>query len=142
MQPKIAIYLILFIGLTSCNTSVDLVHTLAGADTMLIVFYHSQNQQTQDTITIHDKGLIKTMIRQISEKDTNNYKCAYDGKLIFQKARVKRHLMDMEFSISPDCRSVSFKWEGKLYFRELSQVGVGDMKAIRQYPSVYEAQGL
>lgn len=92
------------------------------ADEAEIQFYSKDSTDNNlSVIRITDADELKKIETFISEKESKQFKCGYDGTIRFKSNG--QILIDTEFNLQPDCRHIAFVLNNKVQFRELTEEG-------------------
>jgi hypothetical protein len=98
--------------LSSCSHSA-LSKKLSGSDSLVINFYAAGSDSIVKTVQATDDNAIHKMVDFMDKKSANEFKCGYDGNLIFFSKG--QPLLPVVFKYKePGCRHFSFELDGKL----------------------------
>ncbi|MDP9230172.1 MAG: hypothetical protein M3O67_05825 [Bacteroidota bacterium] len=98
--------------LASCNTSA-VYKKIADSDSLVIEFKDVRSNSIVKTVTTNTKVAINKIIDFVDRQASENYKCGYDGKLIFfSKGQAIQHIDFMKSDVN--CRHFSFLLNDKL----------------------------
>ncbi|MCU0444024.1 MAG: hypothetical protein MUE85_03840 [Microscillaceae bacterium] len=128
---------LIFLVLTACS-SINIRQLLAGTDTIEIIFYQPNRKIVADTIRLQEKAYIRELINSIGLTEQPTFKCGYQGKLRFLKARVRHTILEAEFNLQKDCAHLSFLHNQALHTRKIDQSGVEFLQMSRKYKEVIE----
>jgi hypothetical protein len=108
-------FLVLLAGMVvlySCKSSA-LKERLSVSDSLVVEFYHPNTDSIKRTVQTTQKHSIDRMIDFVDTKSTEQYKCGYDGNIIFFAKG--RPVLPMLFKFKEDsCRHFVFELDGKL----------------------------
>ncbi len=98
--------------LASCHTSA-VYKKIADSDSLVIEFKNVRSNSIVKTVTTNTKVAINKIIDFVDRQSSENYKCGYDGKLIFfSKGQAIQHIDFMKSNVN--CRHFSFLLNDKL----------------------------
>ena len=126
---RIAFFLSAFLFLFSCSSEKSPIQKeLAKADVIRVQFLQPGTQFVEAThIVLHNESEQLSFWRNaITDRNTEQTKCSTDGKIIFYEE--DKVLLETEFKLQEGCNNVSFVYQDKLYFRELSNEALAWLK--------------
>lgn len=104
--------IVLFL-LAACSGGSAVDKQLAASDSRVINFNEPQTNNIEKTMTTTESKAIKKLAGYVDGKKAEEYKCGYDGNLLFYKKGVV--LGDVAFNYSEDsCRHFIQSVDGKL----------------------------
>jgi len=104
---KIFLSLLVLTACISCGDSSAISKKLAGTDSLVITFNEPNSDVVRNMVNTTDKKAIRKVIRFMNGKNTAQYKCGYDGNMIFYEKGTQ--LMPVVFKFSGDsCRNFLF----------------------------------
>lgn len=112
MDMKIVAFLFTIVLLASCSGSVN-TSQLAGADSLVITFNGTNSDSIIKKVSTKEAKAIKKLSNFLDGKETEQFKCGYDGNLVFYKKGVQ--LLPVIFKYSEEgCRHFLFDSDGKV----------------------------
>jgi len=129
------LFMILSALLFSCNQSA-IDKKLSGSDSLVIHFNEPQTNTIKKTVTTVESNAINRLSEFVDAKQTELYKCGYDGNIIFFKKGEKR--MDISFQYSNDsCRHFIFDANGELKATKMSREAADFLKSLAEGRFIY-----
>ena len=113
--------LILFIifCVAACSGNTDVSGKLSGSDSLIINFYAPGSETVAETMTTTEEAAIRRLTEFISAKETELFKCGYDGNLLFFEKG--KPVSDVSFKFSNEaCRHFVLDIKGKLVATKMS----------------------
>lgn len=115
---KKILYVALFIlFLTGCGGGNPFDEVIENSTRIEISLY----SKGKVVLTIEDKEQIKAFAKYIMPKYTKEYKCGYDGKVVFDTPGKK---YEAEFNLSDDCKQIVCVIDDELISRKLTPEGL------------------
>jgi hypothetical protein len=113
--------LILFvIGIVFSNCKQSAVkQSFSSADSLVIHFKDEQAGTIIRTVQTAESKAINRMIDFIDSKETELFKCGYDGKMFFYKEDNKMQEVDFKYK-NDSCNHFAFKLNGKMMSTRIS----------------------
>jgi len=133
MKYLISIATIIF--LASCSGSV-ISKKLAASDSLVITFNYPNSDSIINTFSTTESKAIQKMIGFTDGKKTEQFKCGYDGNMIFfSKGEI---LLPVVFKYSEEgCRHFLFDLDNKVMSTEMSKEAVDFLKSLAEGKTWY-----
>jgi hypothetical protein len=109
---KFLILLASIVLLYSCKSSA-LKEKLSASDSLVVEFFHPGTDSITRTVQTTQQHAIKRMIKFVDAKETEQFKCGYDGNIIFFSKTQPILPMKFEYRID-SCRHFVFDLDGKV----------------------------
>ena len=104
---------------------------LSASDSLVINFNVPQTNNIEKTVTTTEKKAIKKLAGYVDGKSTENYKCGYDGTLMFYKQGVL--VNDVSFNYSGEgCRHFIMKVDDHLAATTMSNEAADFLKSLAE----------
>jgi hypothetical protein len=128
------LFILLFI-LASCQSSA-LSKKLKAADSLVITFNYPFTDSVEKTINTTEKKAINKLLQFVDGKETEKYKCGYDGTMIFY---IQGHaVLPVVFKYKQeDCRHFVFDEENKLRSTKMSNEAADFLKSLAEGKNHY-----
>ena len=111
-MPKLFSILFAAIIFFGCKTS-PVKQSFSSADSLVIHFKNEQEGTITKTVQTTESKAISRVIGFIDSKETEEYKCGYDGKMFFYSKG--QRIQEVDFKMNDDaCRHFSFLLGEKL----------------------------
>ena len=111
------LFFIVCVGACSGNSEVS--GKLSGSDSLIINFYVPGSEMVAETMTTTEEAAIRRLTEFISAKETEIYKCGYDGNLLFFEKG--KPVSDVSFKFSDEsCRHFVMDIKGQLVATKMS----------------------
>jgi hypothetical protein len=121
--------------LASCSGSGSANH-LSGADSLVINFNNKESNTITNTIHTTEAKAIKKIRQFVSGKQAEEYKCGYDGNILFYQAN--NLLGDFSFNYSGEgCRHFIQLIDGKLQSTAMSNEAADFLSSLAQGKNWY-----
>lgn len=113
----------------SCSGGSAASKQLSGSDSLVVNFLKSGTNEVVKSVATAETIAIKKVIRFVGGKETEQYKCGYDGVLMFYK---KGELIsDVAFNYSGEgCRHFLSTVEGELMATAMSNEAADFLKSL------------
>ena len=125
--------IILFIFLIffySCKQSA-IKQNFSTADSLVIHFKDEQAGAVTKTVQTTESNAMKRMIDFIDAKETEQFKCGYDGKMFFYHEGQK--IQEVDFKMKDEsCNHFSFLLNGKLMSTKINSEAVDFLDALEK----------
>ena len=109
---------------------------LSGSDSLVINFNTKGTNTIEKTVTTTEKNAIKKLARFIDGKTAPEYKCGYDGNMIFYKDG--KEAGDVSFNFSGEgCRHFIQLVDAKLQSTKMSDEAVDFLKSLSEGKNWY-----
>jgi len=132
MRTIIVLFVLLF---ASCNQSA-IKKQLSGADSIVIHFNDPQTNTIKKTVATAENNAINRLSEFVDAKDSELYKCGYDGNMIFYAKGEKK--MDISFQYTNDsCRHFIFDMNGELKASKMSNEAADFFKSLAEGKNQY-----
>jgi hypothetical protein len=104
---------------------------LSGSDSLVITFNEPNSDAVIKTVTTTENIAIKKVIDFIDTKPTEEFKCGYDGNLIFFSK--EKALLPIVFKYKEaNCRHFLFELDGKLVSTRISNEAADFLESLEQ----------
>ena len=128
----ITIVTILF---SSCKQS-DVRQSFSSADSLVIHFKDEQAAVVTKTVQTAESKAIGRMLDFIDTKETELFKCGYDGKMFFYNKGQK--IQEVDFKMKNDsCNHFAFLLKGNLMSTKMSGEAIDFLNALEQGLPIY-----
>jgi hypothetical protein len=126
---KVFFYAMLIL-LVSCSRSA-VGKKLAGCDSLVITFNAPNSDSILKEVSTTETKAISKLARFVDGKPGEQYKCGYDGNMIFFKAG--RQVMPVVFKYSEEgCRHFLFDLDNKVMSTQMSNEAVNFLKSLAE----------
>ena len=117
--------------LAACSGGSAVSKQLAGSDSLVINFNEPQTNNIEKTMTTTESKAIKKLAGYVDGKKAEEYKCGYDGNLVFYKDGIL--LGDVAFNYSGNgCRHFIQSVDGKLSSSIMSNEAADLLKSLAE----------
>ena len=117
--------------LAACSGGSAVSKQLAGSDSLVINFNEPQTNNIEKTMTTTESKAIKKLAGYVDGKKAEEYKCGYDGNLVFYKDGLL--LGDVAFNYSGNgCRHFIQSVDGKLSSSTMSNEAADLLKSLAE----------
>ena len=122
--------------LCSCNQSA-IKQSFSSADSLVIHFKDEQAGIVTKTVQTTESKAMGRMIEFIDTKETEQFKCGYDGKMFFYHKGQK--IQEVDFKMKNDsCNHFAFLLNGKLLSTKMNNEAVDFLDALEKgLPTYY-----
>jgi len=112
--------LVVLVSLASaCGGNQDVSGKLRGSDSLVINFYAPGSETVTESMTTTEEAAIRRLTEFISAKETEVFKCGYDGNLLFFEKG--KPVSDVSFKFSDEsCRHFVMDIKGQLVATKMS----------------------
>ena len=132
---KSYLLIILVILFCSCNQSA-IKQSFSSADSLVIHFKDEQAGVVTKTVQTAESKAINRMIEFIDAKETEQFKCGYDGKMFFYAKGQK--MQEVDFKMKNDsCNHFAFLMNGNLMSTKMSGEAIDFLNALEQGMPIY-----
>ena len=132
---KSYLLIILVILFCSCNQSA-IKQNFSSADSLVIHFKDEQAGVVTKTVQTAESKAINRMIEFIDAKETEQFKCGYDGKMFFYAKGQK--MQEVDFKMKNDsCNHFAFLMNGNLMSTKMSGEAIDFLNALEQGMPIY-----
>jgi len=120
----------------SCKQSA-IKQSFSSADSLVVHFKDEQSGTVTKTVQTAESKAIKRIIEFMDAKETELYKCGYDGKMFFYKKG--QQIQEVDFKMKNDsCNHFAFLLNGKLMSTKMSGEAVDFFDALEKgLPTYY-----
>ena len=119
----------------SCKQS-DVRQAFSSADSLVIHFKDEQAAVITKTVQTAESKAISRMIDFIDTKESELFKCGYDGKMFFYDKGQK--IQEVDFKMKNDsCNHFAFLLNGNLMSTKMSNEGIDFLNALEQGLPIY-----
>ena len=124
------IYVLLLSSICSCKQSA-IKQSFSSTDSLVIHFKDEQAGTVTKTVKTAESKAIDRMIDFIDAKETEGFKCGYDGKMFFYNKGQK--IQEVDFKMKNDsCNHFAFLINGKLISTKMSDEAIDFLNALEQ----------
>ena len=125
---RIATLYLVIILLSSCSRSAT-GKKLAGCDSLIITFNAPNSDSVINVVSTTETKAISKLARFVDGKPTEQYKCGYDGNMIFFKGG--RQVLPVVFKYSEEgCRHFLFDLDNKVMSCQMSNEAADFLKSL------------
>ena len=129
------LFFILLISFYSCKQSA-IKQSFSSADSLVIHFKDEQAGVVTKTVQTTESNAMNRMIEFIDAKETEQFKCGYDGKMFFYTKDQK--IQEVDFKMKNDsCIHFSFLLNGNLISTKMSGEAIDFLNALEQGMPIY-----
>jgi len=129
------IYILLIYCFCGCKQSA-IKQDFSSADSLVIHFKDEQAGVITKTVQTAESKAINRMIEFIDAKETEQFKCGYDGKMFFYSKGQK--LQEVDFKMKNDsCNHFAFLLNGKLMSTRMNNEAVDFLDALEKGMPTY-----
>lgn len=122
--------ILLICSVTACKQSA-VKQSFSSADSLVIHFKDEQAGTVTKTVQTTESNAMNRMIEFIDAKETEQFKCGYDGKMFFYKKGVQ--VQEVDFKMKNDsCNHFAFLLNGKLVNTKMSDEAVDFLDALEK----------
>src|SRR6187399_3641379 len=134
-MKSISIFIFLFFIFSSCKQSA-IKQSFSSADSLVIHFKDEQAAVVTKTVQTTESNAINRMIDFIDAKETEQFKCGYDGKMFFYQKGEK--IQEVDFKMKNDsCNHFAFLLNGNLMSTKMSGEAIDFLNALEQGMPTY-----
>jgi hypothetical protein len=134
-MKKILPVLIMIMVVTGCKQSA-IKQSFSSADSLVIHFKDEQAGVITKTVQTAESKAINRMIEFIDAKETEQFKCGYDGKMFFYTKGQK--IQEVDFKMKNDsCNHFAFLLNGNLMSTKMSGEAIDFLNALEQGMPTY-----
>jgi hypothetical protein len=127
---KPLIYILLLFVFSSCKQSA-IKQNFSSADSLVIHFKDEQAGVVTKTVQTAESKAINRMIEFIDAKETEQFKCGYDGKMFFYTKGQKTQEVDFKMK-NDSCNHFAFLLNGTLMSTKMSGEAIDFLNALEQ----------
>lgn len=122
--------ILLICSVAACKSSA-VKHSFSSADSLVIHFKDEQAGVVTKTVQTTESNAMNRMIEFIDAKETEQFKCGYDGKMFFYKKG--EQMQEVDFKMKNDsCNHFAFLLNGKLVNTKMSDEAVDFLDALEK----------
>jgi hypothetical protein len=135
-MKRILPILIMIVTVTGCKQSA-IKQNFSSADSLVIHFKDEQEGVVTKTVQTTESKAMSRMIEFIDAKETEQFKCGYDGKMFFYHKGQK--IQEVDFKMKNDsCNHFAFLLNGKLLSTKMNNEAVDFLDALEKgLPTYY-----
>jgi len=134
-MKKILPVLIIIMVVTGCKQSA-IKQNFSSADSLVIHFKDEQAGVITKTVQTVESKAINRMIEFIDAKETEQFKCGYDGKMFFYTKGQK--IQEVDFKMKNDsCNHFAFLINGNLMSTKMSGEAIDFLNALEEGMPAY-----
>jgi len=134
MKIILLLFLSSFIFL-SCGSS-SLSRKLKGSDSLVINFNYPNTDSVVQTVNTTERKAIRRLLQFVDSKETEQYKCGYDGTMTFFIQG--KLVLPVVFKYSEeDCRHFLFDEDNKLRSTKMSNEAADFLKSLAEGKNWY-----
>lgn len=120
---------------SSCKQSA-ITSSFSAADSLVIYFKNEQAGEITKTVQAAESKAISRVIEFIDAKESEAFKCGYDGKMFFYNKGEKMQEVDFKMK-DATCNHFSFLLNGKLVNTKMSSEAADFFDALEKGMPVY-----
>jgi hypothetical protein len=121
--------------LLSCNNS-SLSKKLKGSDSLVISFNYPNTDSVVQTVNTTERKAIRRLLQFVDSKETEQYKCGYDGTMTFFIQG--KLVLPVVFKYSEEgCRHFLFDEDNKLRSTKMSNEAADFLKSLAEGKNWY-----
>ena len=129
-MEKILPILIMIMALSGCKQSA-IKQSFSSADSLVIHFKDEQAGVVTKTVQTTESNAMKRMIEFIDSKETEQFKCGYDGKMFFYHSG--QEIQEVDFKMKDDsCNHFAFALHGNLMSTKMNSEAVDFLDALEK----------
>ena len=129
------LFFILLISFCSCQQSA-IKQSFSSADSLVIHFKDEQAGVVIKTVQTTESNAMNRLIEFIDSKETEQFKCGYDGKMFFYHKGEK--IQEVDFKMKNDsCNHFAFLLNGNLISTKMSGEAIDFLNALEQGMPIY-----
>ena len=129
-MKNISILIFLLFVFSSCKQSA-IKQSFSSADSLVIHFKDEQAGVVTKTVQTAESKAINRMIDFIDAKETEQFNCGYDGKMLFYTKGQK--IQEVDFKMKNDsCNHFVFKLNGNLVSTKMNSEAVDFLDALEK----------
>ena len=129
------LFFILLISFCSCQQSA-IKQSFSSADSLVIHFKDVQAGLVTKTVQTTESNSMNRMIDFIDAKETEQFKCGYDGKMFFYTKGQK--IQEVDFKMKNDsCNHFAFLINGNLMSTKMSGEAIDFLNALEEGMPAY-----
>jgi len=130
------LFFILLISFCSCQQSA-IKQSFSSADSLVIHFKDEQAGVVTKTVQTTESNAMNRLIEFIDSKETEQFKCGFDGKMFFYHKGEK--IQEVDFKMKNDsCNHFAFLLNGKLMSTKMNNEAVDFLDALEKgLPTYY-----
>ena|SRR5690349_14011998 len=134
MRP--VLYLIICLTIAACSQNSAVTKKLSGSDSLVIHFFEENSTTISKTVATGEKKAINRLAEFVSGKEAPQFKCGYDGELLFFEKG--KPVSNVSFKFSNDsCRHFLLDVEGKLMATKMSNEAADFLKNLQAGNNIY-----
>jgi len=134
MKKILPVFLMIMV-VTSCKQSA-IKQGFSSADSLVIHFKDEQAGVITKTVQTAESKAINRMIEFIDAKETEQFRCGYDGKMFFYTKGQK--IQEVDFKMKNDsCNHFAFLLNGNLMSTKMSGEAIDFLNALEQGMPAY-----
>lgn len=123
------------LAFTACKESA-ISKKLSKADKVEVRFTVSGSDIIEKIVTTDNENAIKKMIQLLDNSSAPQYKCGYDGQLIFFEKGKQLQTIDFR-NTDKDCRHFSYMLDGKIVSTKMSNEANDLLTSLKQGKNFY-----
>ena len=126
----VLLFFLLIFYFSSCKQSA-IRQSFSSADSVVIHFKDEQAGIITKTVQTAEANAINRIIEFIDAKETEQFKCGYDGKMFFYNSG--KQLQEVDFKMKDEtCNHFAFLLNGKLTSTKMSDEAVDFLDALEK----------
>jgi hypothetical protein len=119
----------------SCKQSA-IKQSFSSADSLVIYFKDEQAGTITKTVQTAESKAISRMVEFIDAKETEQFKCGYDGKMFFYKKG--ETIQEVDFKIKDNsCNHFAFLLNGKIMSTKMNEEAIDLLDALEKGMPIY-----
>lgn len=125
------------VAILSCSCKQSAIkQNFSSADSLVVHFKDEQAGAVTKTVQTAESKAIRRIIEFMDAKETELYKCGYDGKMFFYKEG--QQMQEVDFKMKNDsCNHFAFLLNGKLTSTKMSGEAIDFLNALEQGMPIY-----
>ncbi len=132
---RIAVSYMVIILLVSCSSSA-VGKKLKGCDSLVVTFNAPNSDSVINVVSTTETKAISKLARFVDGKPSEQYKCGYDGNMIFFKGG--RQVLPVVFKYSEEgCRHFLFDLDNKVISSRMSNEAVDFLRSLATGSNTY-----
>jgi len=133
---RAAILILLVIFFISCSGNSDVSRKLSGSDSLVINFYGAGSDSIVRSVATSEKSALRRITEFVSSKETEIFKCGYDGNLLFYEKG--KPVSDVSFKFKDEnCRHFLIDIKGKLVSTKMNNEAADFLKGLEEGRATY-----
>jgi hypothetical protein len=133
---RIVIIVFCFSAFAACSNNSAVSRKLSGSDSLVINFFEPNTTNITKTVATGEKKAVRRLSEFVSGKETEQFKCGYDGEMLFFEKG--KQVSNVSFKFSNDsCRHFLLDVEGKLTATKMSDEATDFLRSLSRGDLIY-----